>query len=183
MLAQGVIQKSQSPFSSPVLFVKKKDRTWRFYVDYRYLNAIIVKGKYPVPVFDQLMDKLTHAKWFSKLDLKADYHQIRLRPGEEAKTAFQTHLGQFEFRVKAFGLTGAPNTFLEAMNTTLAPVLRKCALVFFDDILIYSPNFDSHLNHLSSVLHLLRKDQWKVKLSKCEFAQTSIAYLGHIISA
>jgi hypothetical protein len=158
MLAQGVIQKSHSPFSSPVLLVKKKDRTWRFCIDYHYLNAITVKGKYPVSVFDQLMDELTQAKWFSKLDLKVGYHQIRLRPGEEPKTAFQTHLGQFEFRVMAFGLTGAPNTFLEAMNTTLAPLLRKCALVFFDDILIYSPNFDSHLNHLSYVLHLLWKD-------------------------
>jgi hypothetical protein len=183
MLDQGVIQKSHSLFSSPVLLVKKKDRTWRFCVDYRYLNAITVKGKYPVSVFDQLIDELTQAKWFSKLDLKAGYHQIRLRPGEEPKTAFQTHLGQFEFRVMAFGLTGAPNTFLEAMNTTLALVLRKCALVFFDDILIYSPTFDSHLTHLSSIFHLLRKDQWKVKLSKCEFAQTSISYLGHIISA
>lgn len=138
MLAQGVIQKSQSPFASPVLLVKEKDRSWRFCVDYRYLNAMTAKSKYPVPIFDQLMDELVTAKWFRKLDLRADYHQIRLLPGKEPKTAFQTHMGHFEFRVKAFGLTGAPNTFLDAMNTTLAPVLRKCALVFFDDILIYS---------------------------------------------
>lgn len=131
MLSQGVIQKSFSPFASPVLLVKKKDMTWRFCVDYRYLNAITVKSKYPVPVFDQLMDELSHAQWFSKLDLKAGYHQIRLCPGEEHKTAFQTHMGHFEFRVMAFGLTGAPNTFLEAMNDTLSLVVRKCALVFF----------------------------------------------------
>ena len=89
-----------------------------------------MKSKYPVPVFYQLMDELAQAKWFSKLDLKAGYHQIRLVPGEEPKTVFQTHMGHFEFRVMAFGLTGAPNTFLGAMNETLAPVLRKCALMF-----------------------------------------------------
>jgi hypothetical protein len=183
MLSQGVIQKSHSPFASPVLLVKKKDRTWRFCVDYRYLNAITIKSKYPVPVFDQLMDELAQAKWFSKLDLKAGYHQIRLLPGEEPKTAFQTHMGHFEFRVMAFGLTGAPNTFLGAMNETLAPVLCKCALVFFDDILIYSTSFEDHLNHLSTVLQLLQTDQWKVNLVKCAFAQTSIFYLGHVISA
>lgn len=183
MLSQGVIQKSHSLFASPVLLVKKKDQTWRFCIDYRYLNAITVKSSYPVPIFDQLMDELSSAQWFSKLDLKAGYHQICLVPGEEPKTAFQTHLGHFEFRVMAFGLTGAPNTFLGAMNDTLAPVLRRCALVFFDDILIYSPTFESHLQHLSEVLTLLKQDHWKIKLSKCAFAQTTIAYLGHIISA
>jgi hypothetical protein len=105
-----------------------------------------------------------------------------LLPGEEHKTTFQTHIGHFEFRVMAFGLTGAPNTFLEAMNDTLAPVLRKCALVFFDGILIYSSSFEAHLTHLTTILELLHKYNWKVKLSKCAFAQSSIAYLGHIIS-
>lgn len=116
------------------------------------------------------------------MDLKASYHQIRLLPGKEPKTAFQTHIGQFECRVMASGLTRAPNTFLDAMNCTVAPVLHKCALVFFDDILIYSPTFDTHLDHLDVVLQMLQKDQCRVKLSKCAFAQTSIAYLGHIFS-
>jgi hypothetical protein len=182
MLQQGVIQKSSSAFASPVLLVKKKDGTWRFCVDYRYLNAITVKSKYHVPVFNQLMDELAHAKWFSKLDLKAGYHQIRLTAGEEHKTAFQTHIGHYEFRVMAFGLTGAPNTFLGAMNDTLKSVLRKCVLVFFDDILIYSQTFEDHLLHLQEVFQLLLNDQWKVKLSKCEFAQNQVVYLGHIIS-
>jgi hypothetical protein len=131
MLEQGVIQKSHNSFASPVLLVKKKDHTWRFFVDYRYLNALTIKSKYPVPIFDQLMDELSAAKWFIKLDLRVGYHQILLQQGEEHKTAFQTHMGHFEFRVMAFGLTSAPNTFLEAMNDTLAPVLRKCDLVFF----------------------------------------------------
>ncbi|CAN6166876.1 unnamed protein product [Urochloa humidicola] len=182
MLASGVIQKSTSPFSSSVLLVKKKDGSWRFCVDYRHLNAITVKGKYPVPVIDEFLDELAYACWFSKLDLRSGFHQIRLKPGEEFKTAFQTHCGHFEFRVMAFGLTGAPGSFQAAMNSTLAPFLRKFVLVFFDDILIYSKSFEEHIEHLRLVFELLHKDQWFVKLSKCSFAQREISYLGHIIS-
>jgi hypothetical protein len=164
------------------LLVKKKDNTWHFCVDYRYLNALTLKRRYPVPVFDQLMDELAHAHWFSKLDLKVGYHQILLQHGEEYKTAFQTHIGHFEFRVMAFSLSGAPNTFLSAMNDTLAPVLRKSAIVLFDDILLYNATFKDHLEHLKQVLQLLQQDHWVVKLSKCEFAKTEICYLGHVIS-
>lgn len=182
MLEKGLIQRSTSPFSSPVLLVKKKDNTWRFCVDYRHLNAITLKSKYPVPIIDEFLDELTHASWFSCLDLRAGFHQIRLKPGEEFKTAFQTHCGHFEFRVMAFGLTGAPGSFQEAMNSTLAPYLRKFVLVFFDDILVYSSSYEEHVVHLRLVFALLSKDQWKIKLSKCSFSQKEIRYLGHIIS-
>jgi hypothetical protein len=181
MLAKGLIQPSVSAFSSPILLVRKKDGSWRFCVDYRYLNAPTLKSKFPIPVFDELMDEAA-AKWFTTFDLNVGYHQIRLKLGEEFKTAFQTHFGHFEFKVMAFGLCGALGTFQGAMNTTLAPLLRKCVVVFFDDILIYSSTFEEHLKHIKQVLQLLLKDQWQVKLSKCTFAQNQIHYLGHIIS-
>ncbi|KAK3119071.1 hypothetical protein QOZ80_9BG0713210 [Eleusine coracana subsp. coracana] len=159
MLEQGIIQHSVSPFSSSVILVKKKDGSWRFCVDYRHLNAITMKTKYPVPIMDEFLDELQGAAWFSSLDLRAGYHQILLAPGEGFKIAFQTHHGHFEFRVLAFGLSGAPATFQSAMNKTLAPLLRKCALVFFDDILVYSPTWEAHLQNLAQVLELLKQDK------------------------
>ncbi|WVZ69878.1 LOW QUALITY PROTEIN: hypothetical protein U9M48_018599 [Paspalum notatum var. saurae] len=182
MLDSGVIQPSSSPFCSLVLLVKKKDHSWRFCVDYRHLNALTVKTKYPVSIIDELLDELGQASWFSSLDLRAGYHQVLLKPGEEFKTTFQTHSGHYEFRVMAFGLSGAPATFQYAMNTNLHSLLRKCVLVFFDDILIYSNSLQEHLSHLRLVLELLHRDQWKVKFSKCSFLQNKIAYLGHVIS-
>lgn len=154
MLSQGIIQPSSSAFASPVLLVKK-DGSFRFCVDFRHLNALTAKSKFPVPVFDQLMDELAHASWFSKLDLRAGFHQILVQQGEEFKTAFQMHLGQYEFRVMAFGLTGALGTFQDAMNSTLAPGLRRFVIVFFDDILIYSRTFEDHLEHLALVFSWL----------------------------
>jgi hypothetical protein len=183
MLQSGLIRPSSSAFSSPVLLVKKKDGTWRLCVDYRQLNALTIKSKFPIPIVDELLDELSSASWFSSLDLRAGFNQIRLAPGEEHKTAFQTHWGQFEFNVMAFGLTGAPNSFQGAMNTTLKPLLRKCVIVFFDDILVYSSSYEDHIQHLANVFELLSQDQWLVKLSKCRFAQQSISYLGHVISA
>ena len=183
LLDSGVIQKSTSNFASPAILVKKKDGTWRLCIDYRGLNSMTVVSKYPVPVIDELLDELSGSVWFSKLDLRAGYHQIRLAPGEEEKTAFQTHSGHWEYKVMPFGLAGAPATFLGAMNATLQPLLRKCTIVFFDDILVYSKSYKEHLQHLHQVLTLLQQDHWKVKMSKCSFAQKQIAYLGHVVSA
>jgi hypothetical protein len=182
MLGSGLIQHSKSPFSSSVILVKKKDNSYRFCVDYRHLNALTAKAKFPVPIMDEFLDELFGAAWFSTLDLRAGFHQIRMDPRDQHKTAFQTHHGHFEFCVMAFGLTGAPATFQGAMNSTLKPLLRKCALVFFDDILVYSDTWDNHLMHLDWVLQLLHQDHWQVKLSKCSFAKQKIAYLGHVIS-
>jgi hypothetical protein len=145
MLSSGVIRTSSSAFSLPIILVRKKDNTWRIVVDYRHFNALTIKSKYPVLIIDELLDELAGSSWFSKLYLRAGYHQIRLAPGEEYKTVFQTHHSQFEFTVMAFGLTGALATFLSAMNDNLKDFLHKFVLVFFDDILIYSQNYQEHI--------------------------------------
>jgi hypothetical protein len=182
MIKVGVVTPSMSPFASPVLLVKKKDGSWRFCVDYRKLNSMTIKNKFPLPVVDELLDELAATKFFIKLDLRAGYHQIRMRPEDEDKTAFKTYHGHFQFWVMPFGLINAPATFQCIMNSIFAPFLRKCIIVFLDDILIYNPSWSLHLTHLRMVFDILRESQFFIKLSKCEFGQTSIHYLGHIIS-
>lgn len=152
MLQAGLIEPSTSPFASPIIMVRKKDGQWRLCVDYRHLNLLTLKTKFPLPVIDELLDELTGASWFTELDLRAGYHQIRLAPGEEYKTAFHTHHGHFQFKVLTFGLTDGAPTFRSAMNITLAPVLRVCAVVFFDDILVYNRTLDNHILHVRQVL-------------------------------
>lgn len=182
MLRAGIIQHSVSPFASPVLLVKKKDGKWRFCVDYRHLNAITVKNKHPLPVVDELFDELVGVCCFSKLDYRSGYHQIRVGPEDEMKTAFRNHSGLHQFKVMPFGLTNAPATFQNTMNTIFAPLLRKCVLVFMDDILVYSESMDDHVQHLKLVFQILQDNSFLLKRSKCLFAQESLEYLGHIIS-
>jgi hypothetical protein len=182
LLDKGFIRPSASPWGCPALFVKKKDISLRLCVDYRPLNAVTIKNKYPLPRIDILFDQLAGAKVFSKIDLRFGYHQIKIRPSDIPKTAFSTRYGLYEYLVMSFGLTNAPTYFMYLMNSVFMQELDKFVVVFIDDILIYSKNPEDHAKHLHVILQRLRDHHLYAKFSKCEFWLDTIKFLGHTIS-
>jgi hypothetical protein len=182
LLDKGFIRPSTSPWGCPALFVKKKDKSLRLCVDYRPLNAVTIKNKYPLPRIDVLFDPLVGAKVFSKIDLRSGYHQIKIRANDIPKTAFSTRYGLYEYLVMSFGLTNASAYFMYLMNLVFMPELDKFVVVFIDDILVFSKNEAEHAEHLHIVLQRLRDHRLYAKLSKCEFWLREIKFLGHTIS-
>jgi hypothetical protein len=179
---KGFIRPSHSPWGAPILFVKKKDGSFRMCIDYRELNKLTVKNRYPLPRIDDLFDQLQGAKYFSKIDLRSGYHQLRVHEDDIPKTAFRTRYGHFEFTVMPFGLTNAPAVFMDLMNRVCRPYLDKFVIVFIDDILIYSKSKDEHAEHLRKVLELLRNEKLYGKFSKCEFWLEEVHFLGHVVN-
>ncbi|GJW50994.1 putative reverse transcriptase domain-containing protein [Tanacetum coccineum] len=180
---RGFIRPSTSPWGAPVLFVKKKDGSFRMCIDYQELNKLTVKNRYPLPRIDDLFDQLQGSSVYSKIDLRSGYHQLRVRDEDIPKTAFRTRYGHYEFQVMPFGLTNAPAVFMDLMNRVCKPYLDKFVIVFIDDILIYSRNKEEHANHLRIILELLKKEKLYAKFSKCDFWIRIMQFLGHLIDS
>nr|GEZ45187.1 retrotransposon protein, putative, Ty3-gypsy subclass [Tanacetum cinerariifolium] len=166
---KGFIRPSSSPWGAPVLFVKKKDGSFWMCIDYRELNKLTVRNRYPHPRIDDLFDQLQGSSIYSKIDLRSGYHQLRVREEDIPKTAFRTRYGHYEFQVMPFGLTNAPAVFMDLMNRVCKSYLDKFVIVFIDDILIYSKSKKEHEGHLRQILNLLKKEELYTKFSKCEF--------------
>ena len=182
LLKKGFIRPSSSPWGAPVIFVDKKDGSRRMCVDYRALNDVTIKNKYPLPRIEDLFDQMRGAMIFSKIDLRSGYHQLRIRLSDIPKTAFTTRYGLYEFAVMSFGLTNAPAYFMYLMNKVFMEYLDKFVVVFIDDILVFSKNEEEHEEHLRLVLQNLRENQLYAKLSKCDFWLREVSFLGHVIS-
>ncbi|KAL5538583.1 hypothetical protein UlMin_045492 [Ulmus minor] len=182
MLDKGLIRPSYSPWGAPVLFVKKKDGTLRMCIDYRELNKLTIKNKYPLPRIDDLFDQLKGAANFLKIDLRSGYHQLRIKDNDVPKTAFRTRYGHYEFLVMPFGLTNAPAAFMDLMNRVFTQYLDKFIIVFIDDILVYSKTPKEHEEHLRATLQLLRDNKLYAKFTKCDFWLSKVHFLGHVVS-
>ena len=182
LLDKGFIRPSVSPWGAPILFVKKKDGTLRMCIDYRQINKVTVKNKYPLPRIEDLFDQLKGVSVFSKIDLRSGYYQLRVKEVDVPKTAFGTCYDHYEFLVMPFGLTNAPATFMDLMNRVFHPYLDQFVVVFIDDILVYSKDAREHEHHLRIILQTLKENKLFAKLSKCDFCLKEVSFLGHIVS-
>lgn len=182
MLKKGFIRPSESPAGYPVLFRKKKDGSLRPCIDYKKLNEVTIRNSYPLPLISDIIERVRGAKYFTKLDLRSAYNLVRIREGDEYKTAFRTKYGHYEYLVMPFGLKNAPATFQSFINSVLRPFLDDFVILYLDDILIFSKDLDSHHEHVRQVLKKLLENNLFAKLEKCEFDKSSVEFLGHVIS-
>jgi hypothetical protein len=182
LVEKGFIHPSSSLWGAPVIFVPKKDVTQSLCVDYRALNEVTIKNKYPLPRIDDLFDQLRGGSVFTKIDLRSGYHQLKIRECDIPKTAFVSRYGLYEYMVMSFGLTNAPANFMYLMNKVFMEYLDKFVVVFIDDILVYSRSEEEHEEHLRLALQKLQENRLYAKLSKCEFWMKQVSFLGHIIS-
>ncbi|GKC35277.1 putative reverse transcriptase domain-containing protein [Tanacetum coccineum] len=180
---KGFIRPSFSPWGAPVLFDKKKDGSFQMCIDYRKLNKLTVKNRYPLSRIDDLFDQLQGSRVYSKIDLRSGYHQLRVREEYIPKTAFRKRYGHYEFQVMSFGLTNAQAVFIDLMNRVCKPYLDKFVIVFINDILIYFESEEEHTEHLKSILELLKKEELYAKFSKCDFWLSKVQFLGHLIDS
>lgn len=180
---KGLIEESVSPWSSPLVLVQKKDKTWRLCVDYRRLNAQTIKDAYPIPRIAEDLYELSGSSWFTSLDINMAYHQIPMRDSDKEKTAFGTPRGGlYQYTVMPFGLCNAPGTFQRAIEHTLRGLQWHVAVLYLDDIIVYSKHFEEHLRNLSLVFDRLENANLKLKAKKCSFFKQEVTFLGHIVS-
>ncbi|GKF24951.1 putative reverse transcriptase domain-containing protein [Tanacetum coccineum] len=180
---KGFIRPSSSPWGAPVLFVKKKDGSFRMCINYRKLNKLTLKNRYPLPRIDNLFDQLQGSRVYSKIDLRSGYHQLRVREEDIPKMVFRTRYGHYEFQVMPFGLTNAPTVFMDLMNRVCKLYLDRFVIVFIDDIPIYSKSEEEHEEHLKLILELLKKEELYAKFSKCDFWLSKVQFLSYVIDS